>query len=150
MNDFIDEHLDSYLLEEAFLNPSDNITDSWLHAQCLLRKKHKNPTKNTGKWLIFRPESKIDKAWEIIEEAVENGSLWKYAKVSTKFSQKPNSDSYVICVYTYNWEDEKDVLQIREKLKELGFNETLYYKTDEDTRKGIYGDKEKRVAKYTI
>lgn len=41
-------------------------------------------------------------------------------------------------MYTYDHNDEEDVMRVRKKLRELGFTEKLSYKTDEATRAGIY------------
>jgi len=48
-------------------------------------------------------------------------------------------------VYTYNFEDEEDVMRVREELRRLGFTSKIPYKTDEETRSGRYqvkGDRE--------
>ena len=46
---------------------------------------------------------------------------------------------YFICVYTPDWRDREDVFKHRETLRELGFDGTLYYKTNEMTRQGKSG-----------
>lgn len=54
------------------------------------------------------------------------------------FIAEQYGDSHVICIYTYDHEDESDVMRVREKLRELGFAENLGYKTDAATYSGVY------------
>lgn len=89
--------------------------------------------------------------WAKIKAAVEEGKLGDSAKVATA---KPNplagrSKARVICVYTYDWTDEKDVKRIREELRKLGITNRIPYKADEDTLSGKYriaGDR--GISKY--
>jgi hypothetical protein len=39
-------------------------------------------------------------------------------------------------VYTYDWQDEKDVRRVRQELRELGITQRIPYKSDEETRAG--------------
>ena len=89
----------------------------------------------TGKWLVFRPREQIDDVWMIIKEKTRNGELGIAAKVSTLFQGK---DRHVICVYTENYFDKEDVFRVRESLRNLGIEETLYYKPDIYTHLNIY------------
>ncbi len=116
----------------------------WLYAEST--KKHKEPTKWSGKWLIFCPQKQIDDAWEQVKDATERGLLGGKSKVSTR--KVPKGDDHVICVYSYSWKDEKDVMRIRQELRDLGFEKPLSYKTDEDTLAGKYTQKGKKIAKY--
>lgn len=83
----------------------------------------------------------MDEVWAKIKRAVEEGKLGGAAKVSTA---KPTpltgkSKAGVICVYTYDRTDEKDVRRIREELRKLGITNKIPYKTDEDTLSGNIG-----------
>ncbi len=107
----------------------------------------------TGKWLIFLNKENVDKIWNKIKLATEEGSLGIEAKVSTAKPKSTNigfeKDKHVICVYTYNWTDVKDVKRVREKLKKLGITGKIPYKTDEDTIKGKYASKgHRKISKY--
>jgi hypothetical protein len=86
--------------------------------------------------------------WERVKHAAKHGLLGPAAKVATA---KPNPlgrpGRHVVCVYTYDWRDEADVLRVREELRRLGITETIYYKSDEDTLAGRYSGA-KRVSKY--
>ena len=46
---------------------------------------------------------------------------------------------FVICVYTYDYQDEEDVMRVRQVLKDLGIQREIIYKADADTRAGSYG-----------
>lgn len=129
--------------------PSEVTDVYWLFAY---RKKGEYPkaTPRSGKWLIFVDPEEVDEWWAKIKDAVEEGKLGGCAKVSTA---KPNpyatSRKRVICVYTYDSTDEKDVKRIREELRKLGVTWKIPYKTDEDTVSGKYSKKgHRRISKY--
>lgn len=88
-----------------------------------------------GKWLVYRDVSEINNAWKFIAKAVFNGELGISAKVSTTQQGK---ERHVICAYTYDYLDLDDVKRVREKLRDLGFEESLCYKPDIYTYLGIY------------
>ncbi len=125
--------------------PSKAKSVYWLYAEN--KKKARKPTKNSGKWLIFEKPQFIDAAWEQIKDATRKGLLGGKSKVSTLKGFRDNE--YVICVYTYNWKDEKDAMRVREMLRELGFEKPLPYKSDEDTLKDKYVETgHKNISKY--
>ena len=118
------------------------------------QKNYKKPKDNSGgKWLIFVPNEKIDDTWHIIKIATENGILGCGSKVATA-KENPNatnSKTKVICVYSYDADDEKDVLRIREELRKLGFENKLSYKTDKATLEGKYSNRgNKKISKYYL
>ncbi|MHA2364511.1 MAG: putative phosphothreonine lyase domain-containing protein [Candidatus Hodarchaeales archaeon] len=133
--------------------PPSKVTDIyWIYSH---RKEGTYPksTPRSGKWMIFASVDKIDNIWYKIKKATEDGNLGELSKVSTmkisKLAEDPNKK--VICVYTYDWKDEKDVFSIRENLRKLGFSQKIPYKTNEDTLKGRYiwkGDTE--IYKYQM
>ena len=130
--------------------PSEVTDVYWIYAE---RKKGKypKPTSRSGKWLIFVDPKNVDEVWAKIKEAVEEGKLGDSAKVATA-KQNPlaeKSNAKVICVYTYDWTDEKDVRRIREELRKLGITNKIPYKADEDTLSGKYRMKgHARMSKY--
>lgn len=107
------------------------------------KKKTKWPEEeslNIGKWLIFTDKNNIKEKWKIIKKATEKGQLGFNSKCAK--GPNPNSDNKetrVICVYTYDYEDNEDVFKVREELERLGFTQVLYYKTDQMTRDGQSG-----------
>lgn len=94
-----------------------------------------------GKWTIFLEEDEVDEVWGRVRELVEEGKIWN-SKVSTKGAKElKNRENYVIIVYTPNYIDKFDVFRVRDILRdECGITDTLYYKPDIYTRKGIYSD----------
>jgi hypothetical protein len=131
--------------------PSQTTDSYWLQAE---RKNGAYPTHtpNGGKWLIFVSSSEVDALWDTIRRATEDGQLGGYAKVSTAL-QNPNANSpdKVICVYTYDCTDETDVKRIREELRHLGITSEIRYKTDQETKAGIYSKRgNKNIQKYRM
>ena len=103
-----------------------------------------------GKWLIFLPPEEVDQTWRKVRDATASGDLGISAKVSTA---KPNPDSrdtrYVIYVYTADWRDEDEVMQVRETLRKLGIEDRIGYKRNLETFRGEYSKKGKRVTYYS-
>lgn len=108
-------------------------------------------TDRGGKWLLFVERGEVDEAWKSITRALKVGMLGSHAKVSTA---RPNPHGnnprqHVICVYTYDSDDEDDVMRVRESLRELGFTAPIPYKTDEATLQGKYRlEGYLRISKY--
>ncbi|WP_292364601.1 MULTISPECIES: putative phosphothreonine lyase domain-containg protein [unclassified Methanoculleus] len=103
-----------------------------------------------GKWLIFVAADEVDEAWRKIRDETVKGTLGISAKVSTA---KPNPDSRdersVIYVYTRDWADEADVMRVRERLRELGFEERIGYKRNIETYRGEYSEEGRKVTYYS-
>ncbi len=129
--------------------PSEPSDGYWLFAS---RKKGKYPqrTEKAGKWLIFVNNKEVDSMWAKIKNATEQGQLGKESKVSTPKPKSANigykAGEHVICVYTYDWTDSKDVRRIREELRKLGVVDKIPYKSDDDSRYSAKGDK--AISKY--
>jgi len=130
--------------------PSE-VTDAyWIYAE---RKKGKYPkaSQRSGKWLVFVDVKNIDEVWMKIKKATEEGKLGDSAKVATA---KPNPNATnpatrVICVYTYDWTDEKDIRRVRGELRKLGITNRIPYKADKDTLSGKYSIRgNTRISKY--
>ena len=93
----------------------------------------------SGKWLVFRPPEFIDDTWNQVALAVTKGKLGTSAKVaSARNKSLAKKGSHVICIYTYDYRDEKDVMRVRKELRALGIDEVIYYKPDIYTYFGIY------------
>lgn len=95
----------------------------------------------TGKWLVFVPARQIDRWWELIRGATEQGLLGISAKAATA---RPNElagsqRTKLICVYTSDWQDHDDVRRVLQQLRNLGVRSRLSYKTDVATSSGVYG-----------
>ena len=133
-------------------NPSQVTDEYWIFAE---RKQGTYPphSKNGGKWLIFVPLERIDQVWSKIKSATESGRLGEMSKVATAKDNANaiNSSTKVICVYTYDWTDEEDVMRIRQELRQLGITRKIPYKADEDTESGKYANQgTKRISKYYV
>ncbi|WAI00326.1 putative phosphothreonine lyase domain-containing protein [Methanogenium organophilum] len=103
-----------------------------------------------GKWLIFLEPDQTDELWKKIRDATAAGELGISAKVSTA-KQNPDSrdERMVIYVFTSDWEDEEDVMRIREMLRNLGVTDRIGYKRNIETFQGEYSEKGKKVTYYT-
>ena len=119
--------------------PSREVRSYWIYAK---RKSGAYPehTSRGGKWLIFVSTHNVDNTWIKIKTAIEQGILGSMAKVATakKNLNARNPNSRVICVYTYDGNDEGDVKRIREALRNIGIARKISYKADEDTERGRY------------
>ncbi|ELZ08331.1 hypothetical protein C479_13368 [Halovivax asiaticus JCM 14624] len=117
---------------------SDNDTVRELDEEAL---QHDSPTSLSGKWNVFLKPAEIDDVWGYVTELVKENEIYS-AKVTAKYGrEEENRGNHVIVVYTPNYFDKEDVFRVRELLRnKCGIEETLYYKPDIYTRKGIYAD----------
>lgn len=123
------------------MKPSSITTEPWVMVHSHDHDEYED-TGREGKWMIFRSIDEADKLWSsCIELATEDGHLGISAKVATSYPNPLAKDpkTRLICVYTYDHEDVEDVNRVREKLRELGIEETLYYKTEQATAQRRYG-----------
>lgn len=116
---------------QQYAKPTQTWYEYWIYATFGLRVD--NPSK-VGKWCLFVPGEYIDDAWEQIQEETICGRLTFCAKTSTIASSGSKS-SYVICVYTPDYQDLDDVMRVRKVLRDLGFEKPMPYKTDIETLK---------------
>jgi hypothetical protein len=103
-----------------------------------------------GKWLIFLPEEEEDDLWRAIRDETCKGALGVSARVSTvKPNPESRDDRKVIYVYTPFWEDEADVMRVRDRLREIGVEQRIGYKRNIETYQGEYSEKGKKVTFYS-
>ncbi|MDO5844138.1 MAG: DUF1917 domain-containing protein [Methanocorpusculum sp.] len=131
--------------------PSMTIKSYWIQQG----KPGVSPTlcgaEEAGKWLIFVAPEEVDDLWKKIRSATINGELGIGAKVSTaKDNEDSRDDRKVIYVFTENWEDEAEIMRVREVLKTLGVKDRIGYKRNMDTYAGEYREKGKRVTYYSV
>ena len=124
----------------AECRPSEVTKISWLYIK---REQGEYPetTPKSGKWVIPLRETKLDEIWPAIKQATEEGKLGQSSMAATA---KPNpraskSGEKMIFVFTYDHTDTEDARRIRLELRNLGINQKLRYKADEETRAGRYG-----------
>lgn len=104
-----------------------------------------------GKWLIFLERDEADEMWKKIRNATTEGKLGISTKVSTaKENPESRDNRIVIYSYTADWEDEPDVMRVREVLRELGIEQRIGYKRNIETYHGEYSDKGKKVTYYSV
>ncbi len=103
-----------------------------------------------GKWLVFAETADADELWKKIRDATVANELGIWAKVSTAKALPESSDNrVVIYVSTADWSDEKDVMEVREKLRELGVEKRIGYKRNIETYQGEYSEGGKKVTYYS-
>lgn len=88
----------------------------------------------SGKWLIWVDEKSVDNSWEIIAKSIENKML---SACGAKVPPSGGFGGHMICVYTHDFSDEKDIMKVRRELKDLGFSQPLSYKADIYTDIGV-------------
>jgi hypothetical protein len=90
----------------------------------------------TGKWMPFTPAERVHAVWADIVEATEAGRLGWAAKVAT--DHEPDRD-VLICVYTKDHRDLRDVSRVLAELRAMGIDRRLSYKEDAATSALRYG-----------
>ncbi|KAI1428935.1 hypothetical protein F5Y12DRAFT_710486 [Xylaria sp. FL1777] len=82
-----------------------------------------------GKWMLFCTVFELNEVWGAVAKATANNELGIAAKVATKSNVDQRTER-LICVYTADFSDQKDVTRVAEKLKQLGLvkSKPLYYK----------------------
>jgi len=130
--------------------PSRTFQARWIEQEAPDAPRNAAGIEKAGKWLIFLPPKEVDKIWRLIRDRTWEGKLGISAKVSTA---KPDPDARderkVIYVYTADWEDEEDVMRVREELRKIGIIDRIGYKRNLETFKGEYSAKGKKVTFYT-
>lgn len=113
-----------------------------------LKKPHNKGT-NIGKWLVFVDYSERNEIWHNIVPSLKTGTLSKYAiqaKIALKvsFNKHENKHMFVICIYLPDSNNIEDIKNTMKEIRKIKKNGTFFYKTNEQTRKGIYsGNKQK-------
>ena len=105
----------------------------------------------SGKWMIFPSIKSVDALWKQVKRYVEQGKLGFAAKVSTltQYLTLSGYKNFLICIYTRDWRDKTDVGKALKTIREIGVKGTLYYKSDEQTRQGIYAGGPKKASLYS-
>ena len=162
---FDHDYVIRFLKKKGFANPDFKLDSK--ERMILIDKKTSKPLKLTeilideisqrtgllsGKWLIYVQKEHVDKLWDKIEKLADKGKIWS-AKVSTTAHPWASEGKHVICVYTENYLDERDIMKTREVLRQIGIRTRLTYKPDIYTLLGIYSDNKKsfnlnRVTRY--
>lgn len=129
------------VINECNLYPTD-IKQSEMHWLYASNNKYDDDAldnENIGKWMLFVTRDHINAVWDKIKLAVKNGDLW-HSKVSTS-TPEPGRTSHAIMIYTADYLNLDDVIGVLDFLERSGIKSpqtTIRYKTDQQTRAGIY------------
>jgi Domain of unknown function (DUF1917) len=122
-----------------------------------IAKLARSKTLMNGKWMLFPSPTNVDEVWAKVARATLNEELGNAAKVATAGGDDRSERSRLICVYTDDFSDQKDVKRVLRKLKEMrlvGDEQGIYYKCDAYTyleimngneyklKASLYGSKE--------
>lgn len=140
----------SLIVEGEGVIPSKTTQSFWIIQDAPETDPRATEDERAGKWLIFVQPDQVDDIWKKVRDLTWKNELGISAKVSTA---KKNPDSRderrVVYVYTADWENETEVMQVRERLKTIGVTDRIGYKRNIETFKGEYASKGKRVTFYS-
>lgn len=122
-------------------------TSYWLWAENDKYKHLELDPHKIGKWMLFVKKGKVDVAWEKIKNAIKSGDLWH-----SKVSAGDESSRHVIIVYTKDYTDIDDVVNCLKFLEQSGLkppNQVIKYKTDDQTRAGVYSANKQKASIYS-
>jgi hypothetical protein len=89
----------------------------------------------SAQWLIFCDPGEVNSVWNVVARATANGELGIAAKVAPRPEDGSFAKDRVVCVYTEDFQNKRDVGRVVQKLRELRLVEargkTLYYKPGE-------------------
>lgn len=91
----------------------------------------------SGKWMLFPHVDDIDRIWRAVCKGVDDGKLGPTAKIATNGQDARSlreENLRLICVYTRDFSDQKDVRRVLDALIELG----LVKRPADDAGNGIY------------
>jgi len=92
--------------------------------------------KNSGKWMLFPPNDKVDEVWNKVRETLALGKLGLLVKVAPVHSSR---DAHLICVYIPDYNDTRDVMRVLLSLRDAGLCwGQINFKTDDATLSGQY------------
>ena len=118
--------------------PTQAVAGAWIYAETE-NILYPEDTKRSGKWLVFLQEESIDRCWMYMRVALAMYRFGRKIKSSTCVSCGERK-RYVVCVYTYDYADSEDVMRIRASLRDLGIQYPITYKSNEQTRQGVYSE----------
>lgn len=133
-------------IKSSGLRPSEINDSPWVYAKRLINN-YPQDTERAGKWITYISFRNIDPVWRKIKLATEAGLLGGYSKCATAI-HNPQASTKIICSYTYDSQDFKDVMRIRNQLRKLGIVRPIPYKLESDTELGIY--KENHIGRISL
>jgi len=130
--DLINMVQNARMMHDQTARPSDYSAVYWIESK---RKNGDYPalTPNAGEWRVKLNVKDVDMVWEQVKGATEKGELGYKSKVSTRpAAGQTHPDERLLCVRTYNADDEADVERVKNALLDMGLNEGLIYNRDKD------------------
>ncbi|KAF2477957.1 DUF1917-domain-containing protein [Lindgomyces ingoldianus] len=91
-----------------------------------------------GKWMLFPSLEDLGRVWKLVVEGTISNRLGSGAKVAT---DEGGTEPRLICIYTKDFGDTKDVLRVLQELEGMGlvgFGRGISYKADIYTYLNIY------------
>lgn len=91
----------------------------------------------SGKWMLFPLMDDLDRVWRAVCKGVDSGKLGTTAKIATNGGEVRNegeANLRLICVYTKDFSDERDVRRVLDALLEM----KLVKLPEDDMGHGIY------------
>lgn len=131
------------VISQCDLHPSEvkKSTGYWLYAINNKYDEHTIDFDKVGKWMLFLSKDRVNSVWDKIKQAITNGDLWQ-SKVSASEDVAANSrENHAIMIYTKDYTDLVDVINVLNFLEDSGVkapNTVIRYKTDQQTRAGVY------------
>ncbi len=139
------------ILEGEGVTPSKTKLTRWIVQDAPDCSPHSTEGEKAGKWMVFVAPEDIDRIWASIRKLTWEGELGISSKCSTaKRDPEARDNRWVIFIYTNDWEDEADVMRVRDELKLAGIEERIGYKRNIETFAGEYSAKGKKVTFYSV
>lgn len=122
---------------------------SWLYA----RDKGKQPVENMkgGKWMLFVPRNELDTCWKHLVEGIHLGLIEEIkTSIPNELNPRNAKDTFAIMVYTKDYSDIENVEKVLRYIEgaNLTKGKTIYYKTNEATKKALYSGGKERAWLY--
>ena len=115
----------------------------WLEKSIVDLAKSKGMT--NGKWMLFPYANNVNETWRKVATGTLEGTLGCAAKVAT---DDGSGGQRLICIYTEDFTDGKDVRRVLDRMQELGLiraEQGIYYKCDAYTYLNIMSGNEYRL-----
>ena len=125
------------MVQNARMQHDNEATPSQVPGVYWIEAKRKSgdypaPTPRTGEWHIPTTVDKVDEQWASIKAATQAGKLGYKSKVSTAPAQgQAHREQRLICVRTYDADDNDDVARVKSELEGLGFIGLVYHRDNE-------------------
>ncbi|MCJ1358121.1 MAG: hypothetical protein MMC33_008119 [Icmadophila ericetorum] len=95
----------------------------------------------SGKWMLFPMPDTVNEVWGVIATETAVGRLGSAAKVAADDGQMSDRLNRLVCIYTEDFTDKRDVKRVLERLVDVGLTTRkgaeIYYKCDAYTHLGI-------------